>query len=156
MAKKDPRVSWSIEEYTYREKGPDWYWALGIIAIAGAAIAVLTDNPLFAIFIILGAFILGFYANKKPAILDVSISDEGITIKNYLYPYDKIKGFAVDEHNLGNFLLIESDRAIIPIISIPIPEGLDGDALTELLKTKIEEKPLKEPASHRIMEHLGF
>jgi hypothetical protein len=156
MAKRDPRISWSIEEYAYREKGPDWYWALGVIAIAGAAIAVITDNPLFAIFIILGAIILGFYAHRKPDILDVSISDEGITIKNYLYPYEKIKGFAVDEHELGNFLLIESDRAIVPIISIPIPEGLDGDALTELLKTKIEEKPIKEPASHRIMEHLGF
>ena len=156
MAKKEPRISWRIEEYTYREKSPDWYWALGVIAIAGAAIAVIFHDSFFAVFIILGAIILGYYAKREPDILDISISDEGIMIRKYLYPFTKIKGFAVDEHIMGNFLLIESDRMIMPVVSIPLPEGLDTDALRELLRTKIKEKPIKEQVSHRLMEHIGF
>lgn len=156
MAKKTPRISWQIEEYIHREKGPDWFWALGVIAIAGASIAVVYHNAFFAVFIILGALILGFYANRTPDILDVAISDDGITIRKYFYPFEKIKGFAVDEHELGNFLLIESDRMLTPVISIPIPEGLNTESLRQLLLTKVLEKPLREPPSHRLMDELGF
>ena len=156
MAKKEPRISWKIEEYIHREKGPDWYWALGVIALAGATIAVIYHDVFFAVFIILGALILGFYANRVPEILDVAISDEGITVRKYFYPFEKIKGFAVDEHELGNFLLIESERMLTPVISIPIPEGLNAGSLRQLLSTKIAEKPLKEPPSHRLMDELGF
>lgn len=156
MAKSEPRITWTIEEYTYKEKGPDWYWALGIIAVAGASIAVITHNITFAIFIIVGALILGVYANKRPDLITIGISDEGVMVRNYLYLFEKIKGFAIDEHDLGNFLLIETTRAVTPIISIPLPEGLDGDGLRALLKTKITEKKLSEPVSHRIMEHIGF
>ncbi len=158
MAKKasEPRISWKIQEYTHREKGPDWFWALGVIALAGAAIAVVYHDVLFAIFIVLAAIILGIYAARQPEVIDIAISDEGIRIRSYFYPFSKLKGFAVDEHDLGNHLLIESDSLIVPVISIPLPATIDTDGIIGLLRTKIPEKPLKEPQSHRIMEHIGF
>ncbi len=159
MAKKAPsapRISWQVEEYTHREKGPDWFWALGVIALAAAAIAVIYHDVLFAIFIVLSAIILGTYAARLPNVVDIAISDEGIKIKNYLYPFEKLKGFAVDEHDLGNHLLIESDRLLTPVISIPLPATIDTDGIIGLLRTKLKEKKLKEPESHRIMEHMGF
>ena len=158
MAKvtREPRISWQIEEYKHREKGPDWFWALGVIAIASAAIAVIYHDILFAVFIVLAAVILGFYAAREPDVIDIAISDEGIKIRSFFYPYEKIKGFAVDEHDLGNHLLVETSRAVTPVISIALPVTIDPDALTELLKTKIPEKPLKEQLSHRLMEHMGF
>ena len=156
MAKKEPRVSWKIEEYTHREKGPDWYWALGVIALAGAAIAIIYKDTFFGIFIVLAALILGFYAARKPEIIDIAISDEGIRIRNYLYPFERLKGFAIDENELGAHLIIESDRAMTPVISISLPVTLDPDGIAALLRTKLPEKPLKESISHRLMEHLGF
>lgn len=152
----EPRITWQTEEYNHREKGPDWFWALGVIALAGAAIAVISHNVLFAIFIILAAVILGVYAARRPKIIEIVISDTGIKIRDYFYPYEKLKGFAVDEHDLGNHLIIESDRALTPVISIPLPLTIDADALTALLKTRIPEKPLKEHMTHRVMEHMGF
>lgn len=156
MAKRDPRISWRVEEYVHREKGPDWYWALGVVAIAGAATAIIFHDTLFAIFIIMAGLILGFYAARKPDVIDIAISDDGIQIRSYFYPFEKLKGFAVDENELGNHLIIESDRMVTPIISIPLPLTIDTDALTALLKTRLEEKPLKEQISHRLMEHMGF
>jgi hypothetical protein len=156
MAQAEPRVSWQIEEYTHKEKNPDWYWALGVIAIASCAIAIIYHDILFGVFIILGAGILGFYAKRPPELVDIAISEDGVAIRNYLYPFEKIKGFAIHTHEGGSFLLIESSRALIPVISIALPEEMDAEDLTELLKTKIPEKKLEEPVSHRLMEHLGF
>lgn len=140
----------------YRQKGPDWYWALGVIALASAVIAVIYNNIFFAVFIILGAIVLGFYANKRPEVIDVAISEEGVMVQNYLYPFETLKGFAVDQHELGTYLLIETSRTLVPVVSIPLPEQLDPDALSDLLKTRVEPKKLEEPLSHKLMEVLGF
>lgn len=157
MADTEARLSWKIEEYAHKHKSVDWYWALGIVAIAGAVIAIIYHDFFFAIFIILGALILGYYANRRPEVIDVAISVDGIMVRNYFYSYEKIQGFAIDAHaELGTYLLIESNRPIMPLISIPLPEALDTEALVELLKTKIPEKKLEEPMAHRIMQHLGF
>ena len=154
----EPRLTWSVEEYPHKEKGADWYWALGIIAVIGAALSVVYGNILFAVIIVLGGAMLGYYALRRPQVIRISISDEGIAIDDYLYPFDTLKGFNVEEHQLGSYLLIESSRSLIPVTSIPLPaEGLDFQALRELLRTRIEEKEhITEPTSHRIMEHLGF
>ncbi len=152
----EPRISWKTEEYAHKEKGPDWFWALGVIAIAGAAIAVVFHNYLFAVFIVLAAVILGYYAARRPEVIEIAVSDDGITVRGYLYPFGSIKGFAVEEHPDGNLLIVESGRTLIPVFSIPLPVSLDTDSLAALLKTRIPEKPLKEKAVHRIMERLGF
>ena len=154
----EPRIVWEVEEYNHREKGADWYWALGIIALLGAALAVIYDDVLFAVIIVIGGSMLGYYAMRPPEIIEIAIGDEGIMVRDYLYPFEKLKGFNVEEHLLGSYLLIESSRAVLPVISIPLPsEGLDFDSLRHLLRTKIREKTkLTEKNSHRIMEHLGF
>ena len=157
MAKsREARISWEIAEYNHREKSPDWFWALGVVAIAGAAIAFVFSDPLFGILIILSAIILGYYAYREPNIIQIAINEDGVLVKNYLYPFTTIKGFAIDEHELGNHLLIETSREFTPVISIALPESLDTDGLYDLLIEKIPEKPLKESNSHRILEHLGF
>ncbi len=153
---KEPRISWEIEEYNHREKGPDWFWALGVIAIASAAIAVIFHDTLFAIFIILAAIVLGFYAARRPEIIEISISDEGVRIKNFFYSFEKIKGFSIDEHDLGNHLIIETSRIVAPVISIALPYTIDPESLRQLLLTRLTEKNFKEQLTHRVMEHLGF
>jgi hypothetical protein len=155
-SKYEPRITWQIEEYAHLEKGPDWFWALGVIAIASAAIAIIYHDTLFAIFILLAAGILGYYAARKPEIIEIAISDDGIRVRNYFFPFEKLKGFAIEETEVDSHLLIESDRAIMPVIAIGLPATLDTEELTRLLETKLVVKPLKEGPSHRIMQYLGF
>ena len=155
-ANTEPRITWQIEEYAHREKGADWFWALGVIALAGAAIAVIYHDVLFAIFIVLSAFILGAYAARVPSIIQISISDAGIKVRNYFFPFEKLKSFGIDESELGNTLIIESDRALSPVISLPLPLTLDTEGLAALLRTKLPEKPHKEQLSHKLLDHLGF
>jgi hypothetical protein len=157
MAQKAPvRVSWKTEEYVHREKGPDWFWALGVIAIAGAVLAVVYHDILFAVLIVVSAVILGYYAARRPEVIEVAISDDGIMVRDYLYPFASIKSFNVDQHPEGTRLMIESDRLLVPIFSVPVPQAIDAESLTEYLREKIPEKPLHEKHVHRIMERLGF
>ncbi len=156
MATPNHIISWKIEEYNHRVKNPDWFWALGVIALASAAIAVIYHDALFAVFIILGALILGYYAAREPKVIDISINEEGVRIKEYLYTFKTLKGFAVEEHPMGNQLLIESSRLVAPIIAIPLPSSVDTEELVDLLKPHIPLKELKEHPTHRIMEHIGF
>ncbi len=152
-----PLIAWNIEEYKHREKSTDWYWALGVIALAGAILAVLAHDILFAVLIVLCAIMLGIFAARAPETITIKLTEEGIIVRDYLYAYTSLKGFAIEEHDLGSYLLVESSRAIAPIISIALPhEGLDYATLRDFLLSKVPEKTLKEPVSHRIMEHLGF
>ena len=144
QANKEPRISWEIEEYNHREKGPDWFWALGVIAIASAAIAVIFHDT------------LGFYAARRPEVIEIAISDQGIRIRNFFYAFEKIKGFSIDEHDLGNHLIIETSRIVAPVISIALPYTIDPETLRQLLLTRLTEKNFKEQLTHRVMEHLGF
>lgn len=156
MADANPLISWKIEEYVHRKKSSDWFWALGLITVAGAAIAVIFHDSLFAVFIIFSALILGYYAAREPQIIEIKITEEGILVRKYLYSFKTLKGFAIDEHPFGNQLLIESTRLIIPVISVPLPKSIDIDELTAILLPHVPEKEIKEQPTHRLMEHIGF
>jgi hypothetical protein len=158
MSKKNtPLASWSVEEYSHRDKNSDWFWALGIITITTATVAVIYHNILFSVVIVLSAIILGYFASRKPDVIEVILSEEGIQMKDMFYPYEKIQGFAIDRHILSSYLLIETDRILMPVIAVPLPEGdLDYEMLEEFMKERVPSKPLRESVGHRLMEYLGF
>lgn len=152
----EPRISWQIEEYNHKEKNPDWFWALGVIALASAIIAIIYHDALFAVIIIMGAIMMGYYAARKPDIIEVAISEAGINFKDIFMPFESMLGFSIEEHFMGNKLIIETNRKIIPMVYIPIPNNLDPEGLRELISTKVVQKNLSEPIGHKIFENLGF
>jgi len=45
-------ISWNAPEHFHVDKNPDWYWAVGIIALALTAVALILGQIIPAIFII--------------------------------------------------------------------------------------------------------
>ncbi|KKS83436.1 MAG: hypothetical protein UV60_C0041G0011 [Parcubacteria group bacterium GW2011_GWA2_43_11] len=41
-------IEWTDHEYKHFEKGSEWYWALGLVSVAGAVAALIFNNVLFA------------------------------------------------------------------------------------------------------------
>ena len=41
---RPPLYEWEGTEYSFEEKGPDWYWAVGIIAVAAIIACILFNN----------------------------------------------------------------------------------------------------------------
>ena len=149
------KIIWQASEYEHKEKTPDWYWAVGIIALSTVIISFIYKNYIFAIFIILATTVLGMYGLKKPEMMEVEINEKGVKIKNEFYPYKMIKSFYIENQRGKKKLLIHAKRIIMPIIALPIEEILEEKVKLTLLKHSKEEE-MKEPVTQMIMEHLGF
>jgi len=157
----EDKLSWSALEYEEKERSQDWFWALGIIVATSSIASIIFENYFFAALLVLSGLLLGFFATKKPGTVAYELNNKGLKIGNRLYPYENIKSFWVQldtsgETNLKPLLFIHSERAFMPIISIPIDEIIAVKIHSILLERNIAEVEMKEHLSEKIMEILGF
>ena len=104
---------------------------------------------------------MGFFAIKKPDLISYELNERGLKIGTRLYPYENIKSFwvqtdATGELKLQPTLFIKSERAFMPIISIPIENVMAPEIRSIMFSKNVAEEEMKEHLSHKIMESLGF
>ncbi|MDO8552527.1 MAG: hypothetical protein Q7S01_03270 [bacterium] len=150
-------LRWNAYEHEYIERGSDWFWALGIVAVSAALTSILFSNVLFAIVLIVAAFTIGLLARTPPRLIEFELSDRGIRVGGQLHRYDHIIAFWVeDEHeHIPPLLLIDTTKFLSPNLIIPL-EDIDPQAVREFLQERAEERPMKEPVSHKILEFFGI
>ena len=157
---EEDKFSWTALEYEEREKSTDWFWALGIIVVAGAITAIIYDNYFFAVLLVLGGVMLGIFAKKKPNLINYELNEKGLKVENLFYPYDRIKSFFVQGHNEHQghkpTLFIKSERVFMPIISIPIDNAWVDDIQSLMLEKNVKEEEMREHFSDKVMEYFGF
>ena len=149
-------LRWSAYEHEHIERSTDWFWALGIVAVSVALTSILFSNILFAILIIVAAYTIGLISRTPPELFEFELSDRGIRIGGTLHRYDEIISFWVEDE-LGDspLLLVDTTKLMSPNLIIPI-EGIDPHEVRVFLQTRVEEVPMKEPVSHKILEFLGI
>jgi hypothetical protein len=149
------KLEWTAPEYEEKEQSNDWFWALGVIVVAGSITSIIFANYFFAALLIIGGGLLGFFAIKKPETVPYELNDKGLKIKTRLYPYEKIKSFFVQTENKP-LLFIKSERFYMPVISMPI-EYMQADNIRDIfLQKEVTEEKMAEHPYEKIMEHLGF
>ena len=150
-------ISWQGYEHTHHEKSSVWFWALGIVALSSAVVAIVFENILFALLILIGAFTVALLAAKTPHLIHFEINRRGIAIDDLLYPFSTLESFWIDEdEHEHHTLILKSQRVIMPYIIIPLDELIEFEDVRNVLLTKLEEEELHEPISHRILEFFGF
>jgi len=157
----DEKLIWSALEYEEKDRSPDWFWALGIIVVTSSVASIIFENYFFAVLLILSGVLLGFFAIKKPDMVTYELNQKGLKIRDRLYPYENIKSFWIqvdlkEETELKSIFFIHSERAFMPIISMPIDKTIAQDIHSVMLAKNIPEVEMKEHASEKIMEALGF
>jgi hypothetical protein len=156
MADIPRAITWEAPEHRHNEKSSDWYWALGIVAIAAAAAVVVFGNTLFAVVILLGASTMIIVAHREPKMMEFAVTMRGIRVGSELLPYTTLESFYIDEENPnGPQLLVKSKRLFMPLIILPIPEEHTDD-IDDLISSRLPEEHLEEPLSHRMLEFFGF
>ena len=157
MPDKNISLRWTAYEHEHIERGSDWFWALGIVAVSLAIVSILFHDTLFAIVVLVGAFALALLANTPPDIARFELSDKGVRVNDELHRYDEIISFWVeDEHNEHRpLLLIDTTKIMAPNLIIPI-EHIDPAAVRAYLQERTEEVPMKEPLAHKILEFFGL
>ncbi len=86
-------VNWRIEEPNFMPKTTEWFWALGILALALIVFSILLKNYLLIIIVALAVFIIYSNKNKKPELINFRLDNDGLYIERQFYPYDSFESF---------------------------------------------------------------
>lgn len=149
--------TWSAEEYRHREKTPDWFWALGILAVSTAVTALLFNNVLLALLILVGGFTLALYGARRPRKVSFRVDRRGVAVGDRLYPFGTLESYwlADEGHPEEALLIVRSKKLFMPYLVLPVPHAIAHD-LARDLKEHLKNEELHEPISRRLMEFLGF
>ena len=148
-------LKWQAAEYHHYKRSNDWFWAVGIIVISVATLAFFFHNVLFGILILLSAAILIYFVIREPQNVDYEINKRGVMVGKELHPYLTIESFWIETRAHDPKIIIKSKKTLMPYIIIPVHEE-SIDEIHNMLSKKLEEREMHEPASHKVMEYLGF
>ena len=151
----DETIVWSALEYEEKEHNTDWFWALGVIIVAGSITAIIFKNYFFAVLLILSGALMGFFSIKKPEMVAYELNEKGLKIKTRLYPFEEIKAFWVQKEGEPK-IFIKSKRLIMPIFYMPIEPALVNKIHDKMLAKNVPEEKMNEHISEKIMESMGF
>lgn len=154
---KNP-ISWEALEYEHKEKGRDWYWALGIITASMVIIALMLGNYVFAIVLIVSGLALGISASRKPKLVLFELEKTGLHIDEKFTPYGSLKSFWVENNNHvdGISKLIFKPRSSGGhLIVIPI-EGVHPEDVRDYLLDMLLEEEMSEPFIQKMAERFGL
>lgn len=138
---RTPLYEWYGKEYVFEEKGADWYWALGIIALAAIVACVLFNDILLALVVLAAASTLALTSAKHPRTHHFMIFDTGVGIDHSLYLYQDMRDFAVLEYldtALPPALSIKTNHLLAPHILIPIVDH-DPEEIYEYISIHLPE-----------------
>ena len=151
-------MEWEGYEYAHNPKSADWYWVLGIIAVAAVIASILFGNYLVAILVIVAAIVIALHGAKHPPLHRFRVVDNGLLIGEELHPYDRMHSFSMLEDIEGELppiLSIKTDSWHSPHLVIPLP-GVNADALYAHLLTRVNEDEHKHTIADVVAAWFGF
>lgn len=153
-----PLFEWTGTEYNHNPKSADWYWALGIIAVACAIAAILFGNYLFATLVVVAAVTIALHATRVPPVHQFRLTEHGLMIGEDLHPFSRMQSFTVLEDIEGEFppiLSIRNDSWLSPRLTLPLND-VDVDAVYAFFLTQIDEAAHPHTFSDVVGAWLGF
>jgi hypothetical protein len=150
-------IEWSAPEYNHKERGPDWFWALGLITIVACGIAFWTHNTIFAIFLVISGACLIMFTLRHPPDVNYIVETKGLSMGKDLYMWKSIKSFNIKNNETDPYakLLIETSKHFLPIYTIPLPKE-KIDEMKETLLKLIPRSEINESGSMLFAEKIGF
>ena len=151
-------LAWEGREYDHNPKHIDWYWSVGIAAVASVIAAVLFSNYLLALLIAIAAVAIALHAAKVPPIHQFHLTEEGIMIGTELHAFDRMISFSVledIEEELPPMLSIKTENLLSPHLIIPL-EGVDADRVYAYFLERVDEDEHKHTIVDLVAAWLGF
>jgi hypothetical protein len=149
------KIEWSAPEYKHKEKSIDFLWTIGLGALIACGLAIWLGNYLFAVFLVISGASLILFSIRHPEEVHFVIETSGITLGKDKYPWKEVKGFHIKKEEDYAVLLIELNKYLLPIYTIPLPLNQIPEVKESLLKI-IPNIELEESKSMKFMEKLGF
>lgn len=151
-------LEWEGREYDHNPKSADWYWALGIIAVATLIAAVLFGNYLLAVLVLVAAVALALHAAKQPPLHRFRLVEQGIVIGEELHSFEHMISFSVLEDIEGELppvLSIKTKNWLSPHLVIPL-QGVDADMVYAYFLQHVDEGEHRHTFTDLVAAWLGF
>lgn len=149
-------MSWSVMTHQHRERSTDWYWGLGVLALAGAAAAIFFGNVLFAIIIVMGASSIGFLAARGPREHAIKMDDRGLSVDGTRYPWTAVHSFWVEHDEETPYLFITMRGAFSPRIMVELDSRQQGDDVREHLRQRVAQEEQGPHIGERLANIFGL
>jgi hypothetical protein len=152
------KLQWQALNHIKPEKTADWFWIVGITAIAISVLSIYFENFLFALLILIGVFATYMQSHIPPHIINFEISRRGIVSGKTLYPFTTLESFCVvDEDGWDrDRILIKSKKVFMPLITVPLGQNVTPEMAQTFLTQFMKEEHLEEPTFQKVMDRLGF
>jgi hypothetical protein len=152
--------AWKAREFQNFEKTNDWFWAIGLLALVGAILAIWRGSVSFGILILLSGFVLIVFGKVEHPEHSILINEDGLMIDETKFLWKDVTGFAIidDPDDMYNKKVIfETTRPVAPKISLPIDRSnINPNTLKSFLLTHTIEKELQESFIKAIAEKVKF
>jgi len=149
-------LTWSAAEHPHIERGSDWYWALGIIAISGALTSLLFSNILFALLILMAAVTLGLVASHPSQMVEFSVHDKGLDLGEETHLFRDMIGFWIEEDEQGATLMVDTPKILAPDVIVPIVDVDPEEIRNRFLAAEVPEVKMSAPLPYKVLEFFGF
>lgn len=152
---RSKELTWQTLEYEEKERSSDWFWLVGLVAVLGIIVSVVTLNFLFAVVILISAFSVMMYAVRKPEIITITIGRRGVMVKKQFYPYRNISAFAIRDDEFPHHLILHINRLFLPHITVDLKD-MSPDLVRTYLEEFLPEEPYEEHLLDLMANRLGF
>ncbi len=155
---RDAIAEWEGREYDHNPKSADWYWVIGIIAVASIIAAVLFGNYLLALLIFIAAVSLALHAVRQPPLHRFRLVEQGLIIGDELHPFERMISFSVLEDVEGTLppmISIKTESWFSPHLVIPLA-GVDADAVYAYFLQHVDEGDHQHTFTDLVAAWLGF
>ena len=133
-------IIWQIEEPDHLPKNAEWFWALGILALALIVFSILLKNYFLIIIIALAGFILYARKNKRRDLIDFRLDNQGLRIDRKFYSYENFESFWIFQ---GNEIAFRNKKRLMPLLIVPF-NGDDESAIKKILFNYLPESEEEE------------
>lgn len=155
MADVGQVIAWQVHSHIDRERSADWYWALGLAAIVGAAASVFFGNVLLAVILLVGAASIGVLAARGPREHSARIDARGVSIDGTLYPYASVQSFWVEEGENPR-LFVSTNGIIAPHLTLPLEDRSRAGVVRSFLKKHAREEEQGPHFGEQVAEFFGL
>lgn len=163
MAGDEQVITWEVHSHAQRERSTDWFWGLGLAAVAGATLSIFLGNVLLAIILILGAGSIGVLALRGPREHSVRIDSRGVSIDGTLYRHASLRSFWVDEEreNMPEekkhaHLYLSTSGIVAPHFTLPLEGPAHAQQVRSFLRRYVKEEEQGAHFSEHLAELLGL
>ncbi|GEM_PF-2427631 len=146
-------ISWQIEEPDHLPKNAEWFWALGILALALIVFSILLKNYLLIIIVALASLVIYVRKNKRRELIDFRLDNDGLHIDRKFYSYENFESFFIFPAHIdlesGTTTLGEREvafrfkKSLIPLLIVPFHNN-DETSVRKIINKYLEENEEKE------------